>query len=101
MIVYGKVTHSIFDSNDGNFHIFNILVHGGKPLVATYVGDDTPKPLKTVEYEFRGEEVTHPKYGKQLSVTSYGRSTVKGETRSLNRHLKKYADASTKHMNDL
>lgn len=29
MIVYGKVTHDIFHSADGLYHIFNIRRHGG------------------------------------------------------------------------
>lgn len=81
MIVYGKVTHDIFHSADGTYHIFNIRRHGGQPLVGTYTGESPPTPLKTVEYEFHGEEVTHPKYGKQFAVESYTRSTVKGDSR--------------------
>lgn len=101
MIVYGKVTHSIFDSTDGNYHIFNILKYGGKPLVATYVGDNPPKPMKTVEYEFRGEEVIHPKYGKQFSVDTYARSTVKGRTRGASRKIQDLDKQAMKHMNNL
>ena len=101
MIVYGKVTHTIFRSEDGGFHIFNIRCHGGKPLVATYYGEDPPKPLKTVEYEFRGEEVEHPKYGKQLAVDSYRRSDVKGEGIRGNSKLRKLEQDANKHMRNL
>jgi hypothetical protein len=101
MIVYGKVTHDIFHSADGLYHIFNIRRHGGQPLVATYTGDAPPKPLKTVEYEFHGEEAVHPKYGKQFAVTSYCRSTVKGESPALNYRLKRLDQTAAHHMRDL
>lgn len=101
MIVFGKVTHDIFHSQDGMYHVFNIRRHGGQFLVATYVGDDPPKPMKTVEYEFRGDEIDHSKYGKQLSVTTYRRSTVKGEPKSINRKLKKFEQDMLQHMKDL
>lgn len=101
MIVYGKVTHDIYHSPDGTFHIFNIRRHGGQPLVATYHGEDPPKPLKTVEYEFRGEETVHPRYGKQLAVDTYTRSDVKGEVRRGNAKMRRLEQDANKHMRDL
>jgi len=101
MIVYGKVTHGIFHSQDGSYHVFNIRLPGGRPLVATYVGIDPPQPRKTVEYEFRGDEVIHPKYGRQLAVTTYCRSNVKTEGLHLSRNLKNFEDEVNKHMRDL
>lgn len=101
MIVYGKVTHDIFHSADGTYHVFNIRRHGGQPLVGIYTGDTPPKPLKTVEYEFRGEEINHPKYGKQLVVESYERSTVKGDSPATTRRLKSFEQTADRHMKDL
>lgn len=101
MIIIGKVTHVIFTSADGGYHIFNVLVHGGKPRVATYVGIDPPKPMKTIQYEFRGEEATHPKYGKQFSVSAYVRSNAKSTVERGGRHLKKLEQAAQQHMNTL
>ena len=101
MIVFGKVTHYLFHSADNMYHVFNIRRHGGAPLVATYRGPTPPEALKTVEYEFRGEEVEHPKYGKQIAVISYSRSTAKGNPRSSNRHIKKLEQDAAQHMKNL
>lgn len=101
MVVFGKVTHSIFDSEDGTFHIFNIRRHGGQPLVAVYRGENPPKAMKTIEYEFHGEEVKHPKYGTQLEVHSYCRSHAKGESKVGNRRLRKLEQDAANHMRNL
>jgi hypothetical protein len=101
MSVFGKVTHSIIDSEDGTFHIFNILKHGGTPLVATYVGIDPPTPMKTVEYEFRGDDAVHPKYGKQFSVNTYTRSTVKGKSPTPSKIVTDLDKQARNHMNNL
>lgn len=104
MIIYGKVTHDIFHSIDGTFHIVAVLRDGHKrTLPAVYVGEDPPKPLKTVSYEFRGEEEDHPKYGKRFRIDTFKRSDVKMKTPfdSLNRHTKRVEQDANKHMRDL
>lgn len=101
MIVYGKVTHDIFHAPDGSFHIVCIRRHGGDQMVGTYYGEEPPTPRKTIEYEFRGEETVHPKYGKQFAIENYQRSDVKGDGPKISRRVKKFEDDVNKHMRDL
>lgn len=100
MIVYGRVTHYIFQSEDKSYYILAITKHGGGKMVATYAGTEPPKPLKTVEYEFRGELYNHPKYGKQFKIESFERSKVKNQM-SESRSLRGISIDAKKHLNDL
>jgi hypothetical protein len=75
-VVIGKLTNKIFESRGGTYHVYSLRVHGGKNTVATFRGEDSPKPLKTVEYVLFGEWVTHKTYGKQLEISRFERSTT-------------------------
>ena len=51
MILIAKIRRQIFNNDD--YYLFDGWC--GKKVVFEYVGDNPPKPLKTVEYQFNGK----------------------------------------------
>jgi hypothetical protein len=80
MILIAKVKKTIYE-NDG-YHV--LAGNCGVPVVLIYRGASPPKPLKTVDYLFKGEYIKS-KYGKTFEVSDYmkaGKITVHRRTRT-------------------
>ena len=62
-----KILKLIYNKDD--YYIFSAF--SGESFAAVYIGDNPPKPLKTVEYQINGEISKHAKYGKQFKIEAY------------------------------
>ena len=76
-IVIGKLIKKLFESSNGDYHVYRLRASGGSYYSADYYGTDAPKALKTIEYVLFGDLSNHHKYGKQLKITKYERSNLK------------------------
>ena len=67
MIKICKILKQIYSNDD--YYIFSGWC--GQALTVIYIGDDPPKPLKTVDYQLTGEMKFDKKHGNQLIVSEY------------------------------
>lgn len=80
-IQFGRLTHQIFRSYNGEYNVYRLFCHGGHVTTAVFEGLGAPPALKSVTYELTGRWVTHPRYGRQFQIHTYLRQDQNAEER--------------------
>jgi len=96
-IVIGKLNRLIYESNDKNYHVYNLKAGSCKNCSAVFYGPKYPDVLKSVEYVLHGEFYKNKQFGRQFNITKFRRfEAVKGfdvaENLTLNKAVKMLGD---------